>query len=143
MKVQIATHESDFYLKALDLRRPILRLPLGLDFSEDDIAAESNEICIVATEGNQVLGTLQIKPINETTVKIRQVAVHPDSQGTGVGRAISEFAESWAMENGYSLITLNARVPAVPFYLRLDYEVVGDEFIEVSIPHLTMEKRLR
>lgn len=142
MKVQIASHESDFYLKALDLRRPILRLPLGLDFSKDDIAAESSEVCIVATESDQVLGTLQIKPIDQTTIKIRQVAVHPDSQGTGVGRAISEFAESWAMEHGYTLITLNARLPAVAFYLRLGYAVVGEEFIEVSIPHLAMQKQL-
>ncbi len=143
MNVQIVEHGSGLYGKALDLRRPILRWPLGLDFSAADIAGEAVETCVVAMEGEQILGTLQIKPLDETTVKIRQVAVHPDSQGQGVGRAMSEFSEEWVRENGYSLITLNARMPAVAFYLRLGYEVVGEEFIEVTIPHLAMEKLIR
>ena len=142
MHVQVAEHGSPLYRVALDLRRPILRWPRGLDFSEEDIAAECAEVCVVAMEDNQILGTLQIKPLDEGTIKIRQVAVHPDAQGNGIGRAISEFAEEWARLNGYNLITLNARMPAVAFYLRLGYTIVGEEFIEVSIPHLTMEKRL-
>jgi predicted GNAT family N-acyltransferase len=59
-----------------------------------------------------------------------------------VGRALTDFAEDWAKTNGYKLITLNARMPAVPFYSRLGYEVVGEEFIEVTIPHLAMRKEL-
>lgn len=142
VQVQIAAHNSALYVKALDLRRPVLRWPLGLDFSEEDVVAEAEEICVVAVDGEELWGTLQIKPLDASTVKVRQVAVHPDWQGKGVGRAMSEFAENWARENGFRTIRLHARLPAVPFYLRLGYEVVGEEFIEVTIPHLAMHKEL-
>jgi predicted GNAT family N-acyltransferase len=39
-------------------------------------------------------------------------------------------------------MTLHARSTAVPFYAKLGYECVGDEFIEVTIPHWEMRKAL-
>jgi predicted GNAT family N-acyltransferase len=39
-------------------------------------------------------------------------------------------------------MVLHARETAVPFYLKLGYEVVGGQFEEVGIPHFKMEKKL-
>ena len=43
---------------------------------------------------------------------------------------------------GFVSLSLHARSIAVGFYEKLGYETVGDEFIEVSIPHRKMAKRL-
>jgi predicted GNAT family N-acyltransferase len=37
---------------------------------------------------------------------------------------------------------MNARKNALGFYDKLGYKVVGDEFLEVTLPHFTMEKEL-
>ena len=39
-------------------------------------------------------------------------------------------------------MVLNARTSAVPFYERLGYETRGEPFVEVTVPHLAMAKRL-
>ena len=43
---------------------------------------------------------------------------------------------------GVSRIELNARDTAAGFYRKLGYRKVGGEFVEVTIPHWKMVKRL-
>lgn len=40
------------------------------------------------------------------------------------------------------MIETHAREYAADFYLKLGYEITGDRFTEVGIPHRFMEKRL-
>jgi hypothetical protein len=74
---------------------------------------------------------------------MRQVAVATSAQGKGVGSALVQYAELVAMQNGFDSMLLHARASAVPFYLRLEYAIVGDLFEEVGIPHYKMTKQLR
>jgi len=39
-------------------------------------------------------------------------------------------------------MVMHARKTALGFYEKLGYNVVGDEFTEVTIPHFVMEKNL-
>jgi predicted N-acetyltransferase YhbS len=73
---------------------------------------------------------------------MRQVAVLPSAQGHGIGTALVKKAEKVARQRGFKTMVLNARLTAVPFYLRLDYKKEGQEFIEVSLPHYKMSKEL-
>jgi ribosomal protein S18 acetylase RimI-like enzyme len=73
---------------------------------------------------------------------MRQVAVSDKHQGLGVGRALVDFSEKYAGDNGYSKISMHARESAVGFYLKLGYEVEGEPFEEVTIPHRSMFKRI-
>ena len=70
------------------------------------------------------------------------MAVADDYQGKGIGKMLIDFAEQTASDNGFNKITLHARKTAVPFYEKLGYWIIGDEFIEVDIPHYEMEKNL-
>jgi ribosomal protein S18 acetylase RimI-like enzyme len=65
-----------------------------------------------------------------------------DLQGKGIGRAIMHFAENIARDRGYRIISMHARKNVVGFYERMDYKVIGNEFIEITIPHYLMEKKL-
>ena len=73
---------------------------------------------------------------------MRQLAVRPDSQGEGIGRTLVRYSESFARDRGYQEIFLHARETAVTFYRKLDYELEGDQFTEVTIPHYYMRKNL-
>jgi len=74
---------------------------------------------------------------------MRQVAVRHDLQGKGIGRALVRESERLAIDRGFTVMTLNARLSALPFYERLGYTTVGPEFQEVTIPHRRMEKRMK
>ncbi len=44
---------------------------------------------------------------------------------------------------GYPELVLNAQSYAAPFYARVGFEQVGEEFEEAGIPHVEMRKLLR
>jgi ribosomal protein S18 acetylase RimI-like enzyme len=70
------------------------------------------------------------------------MAVTSGLQGKGIGRVLLNFAENVARDKGYRKMTMHARKNALGFYEKLGYKVVGDEFIEVTLPHFAMEKDL-
>lgn len=142
LEVQVVPHGSKLYLEAVELRRRILRFPLGLDFTSEELERERRDANFVAIADGRVVGCLLMVPQNCSVVKMRQVAVEPDLQGHGIGAALVEASEKWAKESGYTQIELHARDTAVPFYQRLGYNPVGNGFIEVKIPHQKMVRDL-
>jgi len=81
-------------------------------------------------------------PKDKTTVQLRQMAVISGLQGKGVGRALMQFCENIARDLGYRKITMHARKTATGFYEKLGYKPAGNEFEEVTIPHVEMYKNL-
>ena len=146
LKGEIRTIEygSDLYQKEVELRLEILRKPLGLTFSADFLEKDKEDWHLgYFDQENQLIACLILTPQSATTVKMRQVAVATSAQGKGVGSALVQYAELVAMQNGFDSMVLHARASAVPFYLRLEYAIIGDLFEEVGIPHYKMTKQLR
>jgi N-acetylglutamate synthase-like GNAT family acetyltransferase len=135
-------HGSAEYKKMVELRKEILRKPLGLDFSEADLENEKDDTLIAAYDDDEMVGCCMLCKIDDERVKLRQMAVHEDVQGKGLGAAILNFAENIARDKGYKTIYMHARESAVGFYEKLGYQINSDVFNEVNIPHYVMEKRL-
>ncbi len=84
------------------------------------------------------------------TWQLRGMATDKSRQNMGVGRALLLFAESCLSDycrTNYgrpkARIWCNARTLAVPFYRKMGYEVISDEFmIEHVGPHYKMEKNI-
>lgn len=130
-------------LESIRLREAVLRVPLGLKFSYEELAAEENEhhLATLDQDGN-VLGILLLKAVDPKVWKMRQVAVRPDMQGIGIGKDLVQFAEDYCRNEGVRTIRLHAREQVVSFYRALGYEVESDLFEEVGIPHFAMFKNL-
>ena len=126
----------------LKLRDEMLRKPLGLTFSQQEIEREKDNMLIGAFEDEDMLGCCMLVEEKPGIVRLRQMAVLNDLQGKGIGRALMNFAENLARDNGYKILSMHARKNAVGFYEKMGYKVSGDEFIEVTIPHYVMEKNL-
>ena len=126
----------------VNMRNEILRKPLGLNFSNDELENEKDEILIGAFEEEKMLGCCMLIKMNSKTVRLRQMAVMNNLRGKGIGRALMNFAENIARDLGYRTITMHARKTAIGFYEKLGYGVVGEEFYEVTIPHFEMQKEL-
>jgi ribosomal protein S18 acetylase RimI-like enzyme len=126
----------------VQLRNDILRRPLGLQFTPEELEKEKEEILIGAFEEEKMLGCCMLIKQDPVSVRLRQMAVLNNLQGKGIGRALMQFAENIARDRGFQKITMHARKTAVGFYEKLGYRVCGQEFEEVTIPHYVMEKLL-
>jgi GNAT superfamily N-acetyltransferase len=133
---------SDAYRAMLDLRREMLRLPLGLELMEADTAGEQDEHLVAAFEGERMIGCVVLRPLADGAVQLRQMAVRNDHQGRGVGSALVAFAETLARDEGFRRIVIHARTTATGFYEKAGYRVEGGQFLEIGIPHLRLEKEL-
>ncbi len=136
------THGSSEYEATVALRDEVLRKPLGLKFTPEQLTAESSAYHLACYRGSELVACLVLVPGDNETIKMRQVAVAPHAQGQGIGRVLVAFAERFAREHGFREMTLHARETAVPFYEKLGYERVGDRFEEVTLPHWAMRKEL-
>lgn len=135
-------HGSADYAAAVNLRRAILRTPLGLDFTAAQLAAEGSDIHLAAFDGDDLIGTVLLSPYDDRTLKLRQMAVDDRHQGQGIGAQLLTAAEACARAAGKTRITLAARLTARPFYARNGYTAAGGIFEEVTIPHILMQKSL-
>ena len=124
------------------LREDILRKPLGLGFTPDELENEKDNMLIAAFEEDRMLACCMLVEENATTVRLRQIAVLSNLQGKGIGRALINFTENIARDRGYRTISMHARKNVVDFFKRMEYKIVGEEFIEITIPHYVMEKKL-
>ncbi|MCC7435882.1 MAG: GNAT family N-acetyltransferase [Methanoregulaceae archaeon] len=144
MECRLVDHGTPEYEATVSLRYEVLRKPLGLDFTPEQLAAEVTDLHCALWEFGipEPLACLVLTPLSEGEIKMRQVAVRPDHQGQGLGRILVEFSETTARARGFTRMVLNARDTAVDFYLRLGYTIEGEPFTEVTIPHRRMAKSL-
>lgn len=142
MALKIIDHGSPEYQQMIKLRDAILRKPLGLGFTPEDLEKEKDNMLIGAFEDERMLGCCMLVEEQPDIVRLRQMAVLNDLQGKGIGRALMNFAENLARDRGYKIIRMHARDNAVGFYEKVGYKIKGDKFIEITIPHYLMEKDL-
>jgi predicted GNAT family N-acyltransferase len=135
-------HGSEDYWATVELRRKVLRVPLGLDFTREELAREQSDYHLVCGDDRGIVACLVLTSVGDDVVRIRQVAVTPPRQGQGIGGALTLFAEDFARMKGFKTVILHARAMVTSFYEKLGYERVGEEFEEVTIPHWEMRKKL-
>ncbi len=142
MALKLIDHGSLEYHQMVQLRDEILRKPLGLNFLPEELEREKDAILIGAFEDEKMLGCCILIETSPGVVRLRQMAVHNSLQGKGVGRALMQFAENIARDRGFRTISMHARKTATGFYEKLGYIVTSDEFEEVTLTHVIMEKNL-
>ena len=142
MALKIIDHGSFEYHQMVKLRDDVLRKPLGLKFTPEELESEKENLLIAAFEEEQILGCCMLVRESDRKIRLRQMAVLNDLQGKGIGRALTLFAENLARDQGYRILNMHARKPVVGFYEKMGYKVVSPEFTKITIPHFEMEKEL-
>ena len=125
-----------------ELRFRVLREPLGFSRADVVVDGEETSLHLVALDDDRVVGCVLLTPKSPRLGKLRQMAVDPSRQGTGLGRALVLHLERELRARGFEEVELHARDHAVGFYEKLGYVKEGEPFVEVRIPHLRMRKRL-
>lgn len=143
MALKIIDHGSKEYQLMVQLRNEVLRRPLGMLLTPDELEMEKESILIGAFEDEKILGCCMLIRSGNKEIRLRQLAVLNNLQGKGIGKALLQFAENIARDSGHKKMTMHARKTSVPFFEKLGYRVCGDEFLEITIPHFDMEKDLK
>jgi len=132
------------YDEILALRNTVLRKPLNLEFLFTDIRQEWEDLHFGCYSDRDVLlGTCSYVPKDDFSFKMRQVCVHPDCSGLGIGSYMVKGSEQELKSRFHARrIFLHARAESLPFYLRMSYIREGEKFAEVGIPHYFMFKNL-
>ncbi len=142
MAIKIIDYGSIAYDQMIELRKSVLRKPLGLTYSKEDLERDQHDLLIGAFEDDEILACCILTKKDPGTFQLRQMAVDQRMQRNGVGAAIMHFAENLAKDSGGREIMMHARKTAIGFYEKLGYTAEGDEFSEVGIPHVEMRKSL-
>ena len=136
---------SPAYALCVALRTEVLRRPLGLHFTEASLAEEQGCHHLAVFDGDSLVACLLLQELGpditgQVSIQMRQVAVDPALQRSGLGRLMVLESEAEARRRGFTRMVLHARDTAVPFYERLGYAKVGQPFVEVGIGHQEMAK---
>ncbi len=142
ISIRNTPYGSSDYDDAVRLRRAVLRAPLGLDFTPEELAREAGDTHLTAWAGDQLVGTVVMTAYGDGAVKLRQMAVSDQARGAGAGAILLSAFEDLARARGFSEIVLAARQTAQGFYAHHGYDSDGVVFEEVTIPHVRMWKRL-
>ncbi len=142
MALKLIDYGSPEYEKMLRLRNDLLRKPLGLNFDVQELEKEKDDVLMGAFEDDRLLGCCLLTRVDAKTMRLRQMAVPNNLQGKGIGRALMVFAENIARDMGYETLMMHARVTATGFYEKLGYVKKDGQFIEITIPHVIMEKSI-
>ena len=140
-----AAHGSAEWRETVRLREAVLRAPLGLAFSADELARESAQLHLALRAGGTLAGGVVLVPPSadaQAPWQLRQMEVAPGFSGQGFGTALVAAAEHELHLRDAERVVLHARETAVAFYARLGYRAHGAVFDEVTIPHRLMRKHL-
>jgi predicted GNAT family N-acyltransferase len=125
------------------LRDEILRRPLGLSLTAEDLAGEESQLHFgLFDPGGELIACVVAVILSPTEARVRQMAVSPARQGMGLGLRMMSELEANLRVRGITKLVLKARAQAVGFYEKLGYAAVGDAFVDLTIPHFRMVKTI-
>lgn len=142
IKISYIDPHSPLYPQVLALREEVLRKPLGLVLTREDVSRDHINTIFIAEQEGKVIACLLLHHIDDEQIQLRAMAVSQEWQGKGIGRMLVAAAEEFCKEKKYRKIILHGRKVAVGFYESMGYSITSDEFTEVGIPHFMMEKVL-
>ncbi len=146
VRLAVEPFGSPGWREMVALRERVLRAPLGLVFTDEQLASEHDARHLALRVDEALVGTLLIvreRGVGEAVARFRQMAIDLAWQGIGLGTHLLDAGERLATSEGARSGLLHARLAARSFYERREWMVDGGLFVEVTLPHVRMTKRLR
>ena len=112
-----------------------------VELEADGLDAMCMHYLVVGPEG-EPLCCARSRMVADGCAKAERVAVRADLRGSGLGRMVMQVLEAVCKQQGAQAVVLGAQVTALPFYEKMGYAVISDEFMDAGIPHRRMKKDL-
>lgn len=128
--------DNYYRLRYLVLRKP-LGQPEGSESNEGDLTGEH----FALYEDDVLRAIARLDVYAPTISQVRFVAVDTSIQGKGLGKLIMKAVENRSKEAGNTKMILHARDYAIPFYEKLNYNIVEKSYKLFDVlQHYLMEK---
>ncbi|HLU21151.1 MAG TPA: GNAT family N-acetyltransferase [Bacillaceae bacterium] len=114
------------------------QVPIELEI--DEYEQEATHF-VVYEEDNSPVGAGRFRVLDHSG-KVERICVLPTYRGTGAGKRMMNAIEDYAKSLKLQSLKLNAQITAIPFYEKLGYDVISEEFMDAGIPHKTMKKTI-
>jgi len=134
---------SDEYLESLKLREEILRKPIGLKISKEQLDNEknNNHYHFIAKQSKKVISALTMK-INPNSIQTCQIATDENYRGNGIGEKLLYFGEEYILSFiKKKEFVVFSRLTSLSFYKNCSYEFKNDRiYIINGIEHRLLKK---
>ena len=129
----------------LPVRQQVLWPDLPLDdlrIAEDDSGLHFGAFFPVTGDGlGRIVGVASFF-VDQTSARLRKMAILPEMQGRGCGSRIIDSATDHLASNGVTRIWCDVRVSAAGFYNRLGFEIYGDAFLKNGVNYRQAHRNL-
>lgn len=108
-----------------------------------EISDEDNSYhFVIYSKENEPMATCRLKQLDSKTFKLQRFAVRCSYRKKAIGTMLIQAVEAFTIKTGASDIVLSAQEHALPFYLKQGYDLTGQPFEEIGIPHYPLSKSL-
>ena len=127
------------------LRYETLRKPWGQPIGSEKDEQENESIHLMAcVDDKNVLGVCRLQFNSSVEAQLRYMGVKKNTQGSGIGKRLIEYAERTAKEKGAQRLILQSRESAVGFYEKCGFKIVEKSYLMWNeIQHYLMEKNCK
>lgn len=139
MEVKIVTNEQEL-ADAFEVRKTVFIHEQQVPEEEEIDQFESDSVHFVLYDDHGKPAGAGRFRVLDGIGKVERICVLKENRKTGAGVAVMDKIEEHAKSQGISTLKLNAQTHAIPFYSKLGYETVSEEFMDAGIPHKTMKK---
>ena len=137
---KIIQYASQEYKETLQLREDVMRKPLGLLLSAEDVRNDNKRIHIGGYDNNKLICTCSLKIIHHKISHIYSFCVKQEFQNKGVGRQLMAFTENYCKSQGVTRLYVEGRKTAQIFYQKCGFLPCGSEYMDMNILHQDMHK---
>lgn len=139
MEVKIVNNEQEL-ADAFEVRKIVFIHEQNVPEEEEIDQFESDSVHFVLYDDDGKAAGAGRFRVLDGIGKVERICVLKENRKTGAGVAVMIKIEEYAKSQGISTLKLNAQTHAIPFYSKLGYETVSEEFLDAGIPHKTMKK---
>jgi len=94
-----------------------------------------------AFQNNKLVGVISLFK-NDNDWQFRKFAVEPSVQNQGIGSAVLQYITNFTINEGGTALWCNARLSAIPFYLRHDFMQTGELFSKNGFDYEILRKNI-
>ena len=127
--------------KALRVRYEVFTIGQGIDSKLDVDGKDVEATHLIALDGSEVVGTMRILIEGEKSL-FQRLAILPDYRKNGYGYGLMSYAINLMKEQGIKEIIGHSQEYIVGLYKKLGFEVIGNPYTEVGIPHISIRMEL-
>ncbi len=135
--------QKEAYLDALNIRKAVFidgqGVPAELEMDGQDETAIHLVLYDVNDDTHEKKAVANGRLIfRDDMLFLTRIAVLPEERGKGYGGFVVRLMIRQAFDGGWEKQYIHSQKDVVPFYLKLGFEALGEEFYEAGIPHLNM-----